>query len=82
MIEAYIYHHLQRGVHSESKTAKFMILAELDQKIQAFLEIQICQNLAIFRNFDLDLLPNQWADPPKNLDFFFLVYTLFYIFMP
>ena len=32
-----------------------MILAELDQKIQAFLEIQICQNLAITRHFDLDL---------------------------
>ena len=33
-----------------------MILAELDQKIRAFLEIQICPNLSIFRN---------WGTPKK-----------------
>ena len=40
-----------------------MILAELDQKIRAFLEIQICPNLSIFRN---------WGTQ-KNLDFFLII---------
>lgn len=58
----------ERTVHSESKSAKIFILAQLLQKLWGF-EKWACRDFcAIFRNFDLDFWPNRWSFWKKNLD--------------